>query len=230
MPHRGRRPKVRRGGGREDAESDPRLSAVPFHRLAVLPSTHSPLASLRENVVLSALVAKYAAERHEESTAIALPPQCQAQFHILIDCASSSSTLLPHCYSTVVFATAFIDEILEQQAQSNFVVVRWPGAAEDMGIAGRLLRPETYHYSMAASQFETVYRAVFEGRSFVRVTDWQQLDLRLSTVGVTPPPRSNTPNRLQPRHRWRCAWRRRCIRSGSCKWDSLLPSLRSTTS
>jgi hypothetical protein len=41
----------------------------------------------------------------------------------------------------VVFATAFIDEIIEQQAQSNLVVLRWPSAPEGIAIAGRLLRP-----------------------------------------------------------------------------------------
>lgn len=60
-------------------------------------------------MVLSALVSKYSGRAREESAPISLPTQCEAQFHILIDCASNSNTLLPHCYSQVVFATAFID-------------------------------------------------------------------------------------------------------------------------
>jgi hypothetical protein len=82
---------------------------------------------LKENVVLAAIVSKYAPGRREETPAVAVPTQCQAPFHILIDIASTNTTLLPHCYSQLVFATAFIDEILEQQAQSNFVVLRCPG-------------------------------------------------------------------------------------------------------
>jgi hypothetical protein len=53
-----------------------------------------------------------------------------------------------------------------------------------MAIAGRLLRPETYHYTINASRFETVYKAVFEGRYFVAVNDWQQLDLKVSGVRI----------------------------------------------
>jgi hypothetical protein len=64
------------------------------------------------------------------------------------------------------------------------VVLRWPDAKEGLGIAGRLLRPETYHYAMKASQFETVYKAVFEGRYFVQITDWQQIDLKVTAARV----------------------------------------------
>jgi hypothetical protein len=55
----------------------------------------------------------------------------------MIECASNNNTLLPHCFTQIVFATAFIDEILEQQSQSNLVVIRWPGAKENVGIAGQ---------------------------------------------------------------------------------------------
>lgn len=168
----------------------------------------SPLAALKENVALSAVVARFEPTRAGEE-AVELPAQCEAQFHILIDIASNNNTLLPHCYSQVVFASAFIDEILEQQAQANLVVLRWPGAAEGVGIAGRLFRPETYHYMIKASRFETVYKAVFEGRYFVRVTDWQQLDLRVSAAGVPQPPLSTTLTAAPRPRRSRCArWRK----------------------
>ena len=144
----------------------------------------SPLASLKENVTLSALVARFAPKDRQRSAPVTLAPECEVQFHILIECASHSNTLLPHCYTQIVFATAFIDEIIEQQAQSNLVVLRWPGAEENTGIAGRLLRPETYHYLMNAGRFETVYKTTFEGRCFVNLLDWQELDLKVSTSGV----------------------------------------------
>ena len=48
---------------------------------------------------------------------------------------------MPACYTHIVFATAFIDEIIEQQAQTNSLVVKWPDAPEGLAIAGRILRP-----------------------------------------------------------------------------------------
>jgi len=39
--------------------------------------------------------------------------------------------------------------------------LRWPGAPESVGLAGRLLRPEIYHYSIKTEQYETVFRAQF---------------------------------------------------------------------
>jgi hypothetical protein len=166
---------------------------MPRRHLAVPLRPLSPLATLKENVALSAMVARFGPARPTETAGVELPTQCLTQFHILVDLASTNNTLLPHCYSQVVFATAFIEEILEQQAQANLVVVRWPGAEEGVGIAGRLFRPETHHSLMNASRFETVYKAVFEGRYFVVVTDWQQLDLRVSAAGVLPSlPRTTT--------------------------------------
>lgn len=133
---------------------------------------------------MSALVARFAPKDQKKSSPVMLAPQCEVQFHILIECASHNNTLLPHCYTQIVFATAFIDEIIEQQSQSSLVVLRWPGAEENTGIAGKLLRPETYHYMMNAGRFETVYKATFEGKYFVNLLDWQELDLKVSTSGV----------------------------------------------
>lgn len=153
MSNHGHLSQILRNHRKEDSQHDSHLSPLPLSHLAVTLLSHSPLASLKENVVLAAIVNRYGAGRREETPAVAVPIQCQAQFHILIDIANTNTTLLPHCFSQVVFATAFIDEILEQQSQSNFVVLRCPGKSEDIAIAGRLLRPETYHYSMNASQF-----------------------------------------------------------------------------
>jgi len=63
----------------------------------------------------------------------------------MIEIQKTKYTLLPHCYTQIVFATAFIDEILEQQSLSNFVIVRWPSEDRTFAIAGKLIRPETYH-------------------------------------------------------------------------------------
>lgn len=127
MPNHGHLPQILINHRKKDPQHDPHLSPLPLSHLAVPLLSRSPLASLKENVVLAAIVSKYAPERREETPAVTVPTQCQAQFHILIDIASTNTTLLPHCYSQVVFATAFIDEILEQQAQSNLVVLRCPG-------------------------------------------------------------------------------------------------------
>lgn len=132
---------------------DPYLSELPLHNLAVLYRLLSTLASLKENVILSALVARFAPKDRQKSSPVVLVPQCEVQFHILIECVSHNNTLLPHCYTQIVFATAFIDAIIEQQSQSSLVVLRWPGAEENTGIAGKLLRPETYHYMMNAGRF-----------------------------------------------------------------------------
>lgn len=184
MPNRNHFPQNLIKQRREGAHHDPPLSALPLHHLAVDLVSLSPLSNLRENVALSALVARFNPGTREQAPPVLLPVQCEAQFHILIDCARVNNTLLPHCFSQVVFATAFIDEIIEQQAQANHVVLRWPGADEGIGIAGRLLRPETYHYMMNASRFETVYKAIFEGKYFVKIIDWQQSDIKVSSAGV----------------------------------------------
>ena len=34
---------------------------------------------------------------------------------------------------------------------------------------------------MNAGRFETVYKAIFEGKYFVNLLDWQELDLKVST-------------------------------------------------
>jgi hypothetical protein len=83
-----------------------------------------------------------------------------------------------------VFATAFIDEIIEQQSQTNHIVLRWPNAPEGLAIAGRLMRPEIYHYSIKAQRHETVYRAQFEGKCFVKLLQTQEIDLKLHSSTV----------------------------------------------
>lgn len=59
----------------------------------------------------------------------------------MIKCAHYDKTPLPNCFTQIVFATAFIDEILQQQAQNNFIVLRWEGASENKAIIGRISRP-----------------------------------------------------------------------------------------
>lgn len=130
---------------RQGSLNNPSLSALPLCDLEVCLTPLRPLSSLRENVVLSNLVSRFGEGTRDSVPAASLPSQSETQFHILINCTSTNNTPLPHCFSRVVFATAFIDEILEQQAQSNLVVLRWPGAREGMGIAGRLMRPDIYH-------------------------------------------------------------------------------------
>ena len=52
---------------------------------------------------------------------------------------------MPNCISRVVFETAFMDEIVEQQSQSNPILLTYSGVKKGMAIAGRISRPEIYH-------------------------------------------------------------------------------------
>jgi hypothetical protein len=50
------------------------------------------------------------------------------QHNILVSCQQTASIPMPHCTSQIVFTTSFMDEIMEQQSQTQPVVLVWPNA------------------------------------------------------------------------------------------------------
>jgi hypothetical protein len=66
---------------------------------------------------------------------------------------------MPSCFSQIVFSTAFIDEIIEQQSQTNPIMLRWPNAPPALALAARISRPEICHYSLRNKPYETTFRA-----------------------------------------------------------------------
>ena len=87
------------------------------------------------------------------------PPVDHHHHHILLECIETNTLPMPSCFSQVVFSTAFIDEIIEQQSQTNPVILRWPDAPPRLALAARISRPEVYHYTLRNKPYETTFRA-----------------------------------------------------------------------
>ena len=68
-----------------------------------------------------------------------------------------------------------MDEIIEQQSQTNPVVLQWPGCPSEMAIAGRISRPEIYHIATKLRPSETTFRAQFDGLFYVKVVKKQEI-------------------------------------------------------
>lgn len=68
-------------------------------------------------------------------------------YRILIECQETNLIPMPHCISQIVFTTGFMEEIIEQQSQTNPIMLRWTGSPGPLVIAGRISRPEIYHLS-----------------------------------------------------------------------------------
>lgn len=137
------------------------MPQVPANHLEVRRSIIRPLAHLKENVVIANLMSRYqlvSSQIHPPLGQIAPP---QYQYHILLDCHEVNVIPMPHCTTKVVFTTAFMDEIIEQQSQTNPIMVQWPGGSSSVAIAGRISRPEIYHYSLRIRPHETTFRAQF---------------------------------------------------------------------
>ena len=92
---------------------------------------------------------------------------------------------MPYCTSQIVFTTAFMDEIIEQQSQTNPVVLQWPGCPSEMAIAGRISRPEIYHIATKLRPSETTFRAQFDGLFYVKVVKKQEIWVKGHTSYVS---------------------------------------------
>lgn len=134
---------------------------VPANHLEVKTSIIRPLAHLKENVVIANLMSRYQLARPQPHPPLRQIAPPQHQYHILLDCHEANVIPMPHCTTKVVFTTAFMDEIIEQQSQTNPIMIQWPGAPTLVAIAGRISRPEIYHYSLRIRPHETTFRAQF---------------------------------------------------------------------
>ncbi len=100
-----------------------------------------PLSQLKDNVVITNLMSRYGLSRKNPRVLPLNPPADNHHHHILLECIETNALPMPSCFSQVVFSTAFIDEIIEQQSQTNPVILRWPDAPPRFALAGRISRP-----------------------------------------------------------------------------------------
>jgi hypothetical protein len=99
------------------------------------------MSQLRENVVVANLMAKYDLKRRERHPRIEQRVNEHQQYYILVECQEVSVLPMPYCMSQIVFSTAFMDEIMEQQSQTHPIILKWKQLGNSMAIAGRIHRP-----------------------------------------------------------------------------------------
>ena len=71
-------------------------------------------------------MAQYHLKRNKPHPQLNQAPPDHHQHHILIEYQETNVIPMPYCTSQIVFTTAFMDEIIEQQSQTNPVILRCP--------------------------------------------------------------------------------------------------------
>jgi hypothetical protein len=92
-------------------------------------------------VVIANLMGRYRLKRQQAHPQLEAQPPSTQNHHILLKCSETTTIPMPHCSAQVVFTTAFMDEIMEQQSQTNPIILSWPDSPPAFAIAGRISRP-----------------------------------------------------------------------------------------
>ena len=121
------------------------MPTVQSYHLEVRSGIIRPLAELKENVAIANLMNRYGLKSHHRHFQPSDAPPLHRQHHILVNCQQTNTVPMPHCATQIVFTTSFIDEIMEQQSQTQPVVIVWPKAPNGLAIIGRISRPEIQH-------------------------------------------------------------------------------------
>lgn len=115
------------------------LSLVQTHHLEVDLPIIRPIHLLKENVVIANLMTRYKLIRSQPHSPLPLLPPASQNHHILINSDEVTSIPLPHCTTKIVFTTSFMEEIIEQQSQTNPIILKWNDGP--LAIAGKISRP-----------------------------------------------------------------------------------------